>query len=128
MKEELSNVKAKKVSGRKERGEKKRSKLRGGVERGRNVLDTSIEHERGEFQSLAKEEETTFAPRLRDAYGVRAYHMACLSPMRDAKRQMARHLCRQVSRNVSRKSKQAGCYAAAMSAKPKTLAKVAGRP
>lgn len=35
---------------------------------------------------------------------------------------------RQVSRNVSRKSNQAGCYAAATSAKPKTFAKVAGRP
>ena len=44
MKEYLSSVKAKKVSGRKERGEKKRSKLRGGVERGRNVPDKSIEH------------------------------------------------------------------------------------
>ena len=47
MKEYLSSVKAKKVEGRKERGEKKRSKLRGGVERGRNVPDKSIEHERG---------------------------------------------------------------------------------
>jgi len=32
MKEYLSSVKAKKVSGREERGEKKKSKLRGGVE------------------------------------------------------------------------------------------------
>jgi len=47
MKEYLSSVKAKKVSGRKERGEKKRSKLRGGVESGRNVPDKRIEHERG---------------------------------------------------------------------------------
>ena len=43
-KEYLSSVKAKKVKGREERGEKKRSKLRGGVERGRNVPDKSIEH------------------------------------------------------------------------------------
>jgi hypothetical protein len=96
------------------------------VERGRNVADKSIEHERGEFQSLAKEEGTE--PRLREAHGVRAEHMDGLSTMRDAKRQMARHRCRPVSRNVSRKSNQAGCYAAATSAKPKTLAKVAGRP
>ena len=46
-KEYLSSVKAKKVKGREEHGEKKRSKLRGGVERGRNVPDKSIEHERG---------------------------------------------------------------------------------
>jgi hypothetical protein len=45
--EYLSSVKAKKVEGRKERGEKKRSKLRDSVERGRNVPDKSIEHERG---------------------------------------------------------------------------------
>jgi hypothetical protein len=38
------------------------------------------------------------------------------------------HLCRQGSRNVSRKSKQAVYYAVATSAKPKTFAKVAGRP
>ena len=47
MKEYLLSVKAKKVKGREERGEKKRSKLRGGVERGRNVPEKSIEHERG---------------------------------------------------------------------------------
>jgi len=47
MKEYLSSVKAKKVAGREERGEKKRSKLRGGVESGRNLPEKSIEHERG---------------------------------------------------------------------------------
>jgi hypothetical protein len=47
MKEELSSVKGKKVEGRKARREKKRSKLRGGVESARNVPAKSIEHERG---------------------------------------------------------------------------------
>jgi hypothetical protein len=55
MEDYLSSVKAKKVEGRKECGEKKRSKLRGDVERGRNVPDKSIEYERGYFQSLAEE-------------------------------------------------------------------------
>ena len=128
MKEYLSSVKAKKVSGREERGEKKRSKLRGGVESGRNVPDKSIEHERGYFQSLTESYETTFPHRLRDAHGKQTCTIACLSPMRDAKLQMALHLCRQVSRNVSKKSKQAVCYAAVTSAKPNTFAKVAGRP
>ena len=116
------------MEGRKERREKKRSKLRGGVESDRNVPDKSIEHERGEFQSLAEQYETTLPHRFRDAHGMQTCHIACLSPLRDAKLQMALHLCRQVSRNVARKSKQAGCYAAATSAKPKTCAKVAGRP
>jgi hypothetical protein len=80
------------VEGRKERGEKKRSKQRDGVERGRNVPDKSIEHERGYFQSLAEEEETTFPHRLRDAHGMQACRIACLSTMRDAKLQMALHL------------------------------------
>jgi hypothetical protein len=72
------------------------------VERGRKVPDKSIEHERGYFQSLAKEEETTFLHRLRDAHGMQACRIACPSPMRDAKLQLALHLCRQVSRNVSK--------------------------
>lgn len=116
------------MSGRKERREKKRSKLRGGVERGRTVPDTSIEHERGYVQSLAEQEETTLPHRLRDAHGMQTCHIACLSPQRDAKPQMALHLCRKESRNVARKSKQGVGYAAATSAKPKTWAKVAGRP
>jgi len=90
--EYLSSVKAKKVEGRKERGEKKRSKLRGGVERGRNVPDKSIEHKRGSVQSLAEQYETTFPHRLRDAHGMPACRIACLSPLRDAKLQMALHL------------------------------------
>ena len=93
-KEYLSSVKAKKVKGREERGEKKRSKLRGGVERGRNVPDKSIEHTaRGCFQSLAEEEERTFPHRFRDAHGMQACRIACLSTMRDVKLQMALHLC-----------------------------------
>ena len=43
-KEYLSSVKAKKGKRREERGEKKRSELRGGVERGLNVPDKSIEY------------------------------------------------------------------------------------
>jgi len=128
MKEYLSSVKAKKVSGREERGEKKKSKLRGSVESGRNLPDKSVEHERGYVQSLTASYETTFPPRLRDAHGKQACSIACLSPMRDAKQQMALHLCRQGSRNVSRKSKRAVYYAVATSARPKTFAKVAGRP
>ena len=128
MKEYLSSVKAKKVSGREERGEKKKSKLRGSVESGRNLPDKSVEHERGYVQSLTASYETTFPPRLRDAHGKQACTIACLSPMRDAKLQMALHLCRQGSRNISKKSKPAGCYAVVTSAKPKTFAKVAGRP
>src|SRR5712692_10823396 len=94
----------------------------------RNLPDKSVEHERGYFQSLTASYETTFPHRLRDAHGKQACSIACLSPMREAKRQMALHLCRQVSRNISKKSKQAGCYAVVTSAKPKTFAKVAGRP
>jgi hypothetical protein len=93
MQEYLSSAKVKKVKGRKERGEKKRSKQRGGVERGRNVPDKSIEHERGYFQSLAESEETTLPPHLRDAHGMQACRIACLSPRRDAKQQMTFHLC-----------------------------------
>jgi len=128
VKDYLSSVKVKKVEGRKECGEKKRSKLRGDVERGRNVPDKSIEHERGYFRSLAEEWETTFPQRLRDAHGMQTCRIACLSRLRDAKLQMAFHLCRQGSRNVSRKSKRAVYYAVATSARPKTFAKVAGRP
>jgi hypothetical protein len=68
---------------------KKRSKLRGGVESDRNVPDKSIEHERGEFQSLAEQYETTLPHRFRDAHGMQTCHIAGLSPMRDAKLQMA---------------------------------------
>lgn len=62
MQEYLSSAKAKQVEGRKERGEAKRSKPRGGVERGRNVPDKSIEHERWYLQSLAEWSETSFPP------------------------------------------------------------------
>ena len=49
--------------------------------------------QRGCFQSLAEQDETTFPHRLRDAHGMRACNIACLSPLRDAKLQMALHLC-----------------------------------
>src|SRR5216117_2716272 len=60
----------------------------------RNLPDKSVEHERGSFQSLTASSETTFPHRLRDAHGKQTCSIACLSPMRDAKRQMALHLCR----------------------------------
>jgi len=128
MKDYLSSVKAKKVEGRKERGEKKRSKLRGDVERGRNVPDKSIEHERGYFPVARRGVGDDLSTPSQRRNGMQTCRIACLSPLRDAKLQMALHLCRQGSRNVSRKSKQAVYYAVATSAKPKTFAKVAGRP
>ena len=48
--------------------------------------------QRGCF-SLAEQDETTFPHRLRDAHGMRACNIACRSPLRDAKLQMALHLC-----------------------------------
>jgi len=106
----------------------KRSKLRGDVERGRNVPDKSIEHERGYFPVARRGVGDDLSTPSQRRNGMQTCRIACLSPLRDAKLQMALHLCRQGSRNVSRKSKQAVYYAVATSAKPKTFAKVAGRP
>src|SRR6266566_2080839 len=47
MKESLSSVKAKKVSGREERGEKKKSKLRGGVESAGTCLTRALNTKEG---------------------------------------------------------------------------------
>ena len=47
MKEYLSSVKAKKVSGREERGEKKKSKLRGGVESAGTCLTRALNTKEG---------------------------------------------------------------------------------
>ena len=84
--EALSSVKAKKVKRREERGEKKGSKLRGGVESGLSMLEKSIEYVAKRVFPAARRAE-------RDAHGMRACHSVCLSTMRDAKLQRVLHLC-----------------------------------
>ncbi len=77
---------------REERGEKKRSKLRGDVESGRNVPDKSIEHAAKRLLTLARRavRDDLYTPSQR-RNGMQACHIACLSTMRDAKLQMALH-------------------------------------
>ena len=108
MQEYLSSAKAKQVEGRKERGEEKRSKLRGGVERDRNVPDKSIEHERWSLQSLAELSETSFPPRFRDVHGMHAA-LSAGQPYEMRSSRWPFTVARQVSRNVSSKSNQAVC-------------------
>lgn len=81
------------MKGREEHGEKKRSKLRGGVESGSYVPAKSMEHaaKRG-FPVAGRAGGDDFPHRLRDAHGMRACHSASLSPLPDAKLQMALHL------------------------------------
>jgi hypothetical protein len=80
-KEYLSSVKAKKVKGREERGEKKRSKLRGGVEYDLNVPNKSIEYAaKRVFPVVARRAvRDDLSPPSQRRNGMRACNIACLS-------------------------------------------------
>jgi hypothetical protein len=92
-KEYLSSVKAKKAKRKEESGEKKRSKLRGGVESGLDLPDKIIEHAAKMVFTVARRAvRDDLSTQFQRRSGMRACNVAGLSTMRDAKLQIALHL------------------------------------
>ena len=91
------------------------------MESGLSMLEKSIEYVAKRVFPAARRAE-------RDAHGMRAYHIVCLSTMRDAKLQRVLHLCASGEQERLQKEQAGSLLRSSHESKAKDVGKRGGQP